>query len=83
MEIAKAFLKKSKPFPSTLNGRKITTGKHGSPFLEEAAASLECKVVYNMRMGDHVMFVGEVIDGAGSSGDDILTLRETGWKYNR
>jgi len=35
-QIAKAFLKKSKPVPATINGRDISVAKHGSPFLKDA-----------------------------------------------
>ncbi len=82
-QTAKAFLKKSKPIPASINGKEITLGKHGSPFLNDAIASLECKVVNCIRAGDHVMFIGEVTDGTVHSEEEILTLKETGWKYNR
>ena len=82
-QLAKVYLKKSKPVAASVNGREISFGKHGSPFLKDAMASLECKVVNYSRTGDHVMFVGEVIDGVRHTDESILTLRETGLKYNR
>lgn len=81
--LARAFLKKSRPVATNVNGQEITLAKNGSPFLKDAIASLECKVVNSVRVGDHVMFVGEVIDGRWHSDEQILTLKETGWKYNR
>jgi len=80
---AKTFLKKSKPVATSVNGKEITLAKNGSPFLSDAIASLECKVLNSVGVGDHVMFVGEVIDGIWHSDEQILTLKETGWKYNR
>lgn len=80
---AKAFLKKSRPVAASVNGKEITLATNGSPFLKDAIASLECRVENSVRVGDHVMFVGEAIDGILHSDGDILTLKETGWKYNR
>ncbi len=80
---AKHFLKKSAYAKSTLNGKEIVFGKHGSPFLKDAVSSLECSVVNSVRAGDHILFVGEVIDGVSHSEEQILTLKETGWKYSR
>ncbi len=80
---AKLFLKKSMPVATSVNGREFTLGKRGSPFLKDAIASMECKVLNSVRTGDHVLFVGEVIDGVWHSDEQILTLKETGWKYNR
>ena len=82
-QFAKAFLKKSRHVGSPVNGKEITITKHGTPFLKDAAASLECKVVDVIRVGDHVLFVGEVIDAVAHDNSEILTLKETGWKYSR
>jgi flavin reductase (DIM6/NTAB) family NADH-FMN oxidoreductase RutF len=80
---AKAFLKKTRHIGSTINEKEFTISKHGLPFLRDASDSLECKVVDSTRVGDHVLFVGEVIDGVSNGNGGILTLKETGWQYSR
>jgi flavin reductase (DIM6/NTAB) family NADH-FMN oxidoreductase RutF len=44
---------------------------NGSPVLDEAAAYLECRVMDRVTVGDHTLFIGEVVDGA------LLKDRET------
>lgn len=55
----------------------------GLPLLKQASDVLECKVVNNTRTGDHVMFIGEVLDGISHSDQPILTLKDTGLHYSR
>lgn len=80
---AKAFLKKAKDHETTVNGKEFTSTIHGVPFFHDAVASLECKVVQSLKTGDHEVFIGEVIDGVLTSDEEMLTLKETGWKYSR
>lgn len=83
-ETAKAFLKAPEAAGETIGGRPFTPGKHGAPFLTEAAASFECRVVQTMDVPDHVLFVGEVVDAVmRREGEDVLTLRATGWRYQK
>jgi len=82
-QLAKAFLKKSKQSGSMLNGKEATVTKYGTPYLKDSVASIECKVVNSLEVGDHVLFVGEVIDAVSHDDGEILTLKETGWKYSR
>ncbi|MDD5022541.1 MAG: flavin reductase family protein [Candidatus ainarchaeum sp.] len=35
---------------------------NGSPLVKECNSSLDCKLVDNIEMGDHVMFVGKVVN---------------------
>lgn len=53
------------------------------PFLKSASSSMGCKVVQELTTGDHIVFVGQVVDAVSHSEGDTLTLRETGWKYKR
>ncbi len=53
----------------------------GSPILKEALSWFECKVVDVNERGDHVLFVGEVIDAGVHRGGDSMTLKETGLFY--
>jgi flavin reductase (DIM6/NTAB) family NADH-FMN oxidoreductase RutF len=81
---AKAFLKSPEAVHTTIAGKEFSRGKNGTPFLHEASASIECRVRAALPSGDHMLFVGEVVDAAaGGKTDEVLTLRETGWKYTK
>jgi flavin reductase (DIM6/NTAB) family NADH-FMN oxidoreductase RutF len=81
---AKAFLKGPEAEKETIGGERFTRGKNGTPFLAGASASIECRVLSTIATGDHVLFVGEVVDAAlHQEGEEVLTLRETGWKYSK
>jgi len=81
---ARAFLKSPQADGETIGGRPFLQGKNGTPFLTEARASFECRVRQMLEVGDHVVFVGEVVDAVLRKGeDDVLTLRETGWRYRK
>ncbi len=83
-EMAKAFLKGPEAKGDTIGGRKFEPAKNGAPFLVDASASFECRVMHTLEVPDHVVFIGEVVDALlRREGADVLTLRETGWRYNR
>ncbi len=60
----------SKPGPAT-----------GSPVLDLALGWVECRVTGSLPAGDHVLFVGEVIEAGLNREGTPLTLQETGFKY--
>jgi flavin reductase (DIM6/NTAB) family NADH-FMN oxidoreductase RutF len=62
---------------------KYAFWKSGIPFVEEAAGSIGCRVIQTYQTGDHLMIVGEVVEARGGKGSDVLTLKETGWRYRR
>ena len=80
-ETAKSFMKPVEPIANKINGKEFFISKNGLPFLKDAVASLECRVVSSHQTGDHVIFVGEVTDSLANTEGDVLTLKETGWKY--
>ncbi len=82
-ETAKAFLKPSRHSdPHDLAG-KVVAGAHGSPLLRDAIARMEMKVVNAFSAGDHIVFIGNVLEAELIRNTEILTLKETGWKYSR
>ncbi len=83
VDFAKGILKKSGSHNSNINGKETILTKNGTPFLKEAVASFECKVVEWISTGDHVLFIGEVLESICSDSRSILTLAATGWKYAR
>lgn len=60
-------------------GVRWRAGQFGAPVLSEAAAFLECRVTATIPAGDHVVVLGEALDGAVFA-DDAVPLRydETG-----
>jgi flavin reductase (DIM6/NTAB) family NADH-FMN oxidoreductase RutF len=54
------------------------------PRLESALAWLGCRVCHEIATGDHDTVIGEVIEWGGTPGTgEILSLRDTGWRYHR
>lgn len=84
-DLARNYLKPRESEPGEKLDRSVKMAKHGMPFLHEAVASLECRVVNGYPSGDHRLFVGEVVDAAvrQATRGEVLTLRETGWRYQR
>ena len=74
--IVRAFTKPAVegPEPGMLGGVAVRTGSTGAPIISDAAAWLECQVRQETVLGDHVLFVGEVVD-CGASDEDAPLLR--------
>lgn len=67
----------------TLNGFSFVTKLSGAPVLGAAAAYVDCEVRQSVNVGDHTLFIGEVID-AGFSGDEefeVLRMEDTRMNY--
>ena len=68
----------------TLSGEPFHFGETGSPLLESAPGYAECRLSGSLAVGDHTLFVGEVVATgltqavAGRPDDAILWLRELG-----
>ncbi len=82
-KLAASFLHQGKTGPGVINGRPFEPAANGSPFLTEASASIECIVTAHHESGDHTVFVGEVVDARTRRGGDVLSMKETGWNYQR
>jgi flavin reductase (DIM6/NTAB) family NADH-FMN oxidoreductase RutF len=81
---AKSFLKGAEAKGNLVAGKEFTPALRGTPFLSGAAAAFECVVTSKVPVGDHIVFIGEVVDAVvQQERTDILTLRETGWKYSK
>jgi len=82
-ELATAFFRgaQSAAADDTLNGYAVETGQTGVPLLLAPPAWFECRVVNEVRGGDHTIFVGEVVDAGVRSEEEALTLRDTGFAY--
>lgn len=80
-ELAVRFFRAVRAEGDTLNGCRFERGATGAPVLVDPPAWLECRVLDEVRRGDHAVFVAEVV-AAGVRGDEPpLTLREAGFTY--
>jgi flavin reductase (DIM6/NTAB) family NADH-FMN oxidoreductase RutF len=70
------------PEPGLLGGVAVRAGTTGAPLVVNAAAWLECEVRHELALGDHTLFVGEVIDCSAPDEDaPILRMEDTRLNY--
>ena len=72
----------SKNTPEKLEG----VGHHaapasGAPVLDEATGWLDCRVVSEHPAGDHILVLAEVVEAGVQREGEVLTLKETGFRY--
>jgi flavin reductase (DIM6/NTAB) family NADH-FMN oxidoreductase RutF len=82
--IVRAFTKPAEegPGPTMLGGVEVRTGTTGTPIFSGAAAWLECEVRQELELGDHALFVGEVVDCAAPDEDaPLLRTEDTRLNY--
>ena len=84
--LAFSFFKPVERDGNSIAGEPFSSGGAGAPVFSNAHAFLECKLVETVEIGDHSLFVGEVVDAGmskaldGRPDDATLTLRELGEK---
>lgn len=66
----------------TLNGFGFHHGQSGAPILDQAVAFLDCEVRHTLEVGDHTLFVGEVVDAGFQRQEDTPTLRMEDTRMN-
>jgi flavin reductase (DIM6/NTAB) family NADH-FMN oxidoreductase RutF len=71
------------PAARTLNEVPFHEGRTGAPILDRAAAFVDCEVRQAVTVGDHTLFVGEVIDAAfqKDEGTEVLRMEDTRMNY--
>lgn len=80
-DLATSFFKGAAVNGDTLNGYRFEAGVTGAPVLVDPPAWFECRVVEELRCGDHTIFVGEVVAAGIRRDEPPLTLRETRFFY--
>ena len=65
-----------------LDGLPYSVTDNGCPVLEAAMAWFECQAEEFVPMGDHIVAVGLVLDGAVLRDAEPLTSTYTGWTYS-
>ena len=80
--VASAFFKHVEPEGNKLGGYEFEPSPNGLPVLKDGIAWFECQLRETVAIGDHTIFIGEVIEAGVSKGEaEPLTLAETGFKY--
>jgi flavin reductase (DIM6/NTAB) family NADH-FMN oxidoreductase RutF len=85
-DAAFAFFKPAEREGDNIGGQPFRAGSTGSPILVAAPAHVECRVVEVVEVGDHHIFVGEVVDAGvnaaieGRPDDATLHMRDLGKK---
>lgn len=70
------------PEPGMLGGVAVRAGSTGAPLVLDAAAWLECEVRHELALGDHTLFVGEVVNcSAPDEEAPILRMEDTRLNY--
>ncbi|PTQ53116.1 MAG: hypothetical protein BLITH_0196 [Brockia lithotrophica] len=81
-EFAQTFFGPVREEEGKLGGYAFRPGITSCPIFDDAVSYIECRVVERVDVGDHVLYVGEVVDaGVHREGVETLTLRETGFFY--
>jgi len=66
----------------TLNGFGFRDGVSGAPILTGAVAYIDCRVRDAVDVGQHTLFVGEVVDAAFQKDEDTPVLRMEDTRMN-
>ena len=81
-DLPAAFAEDTKVGDHELNGYAFENGETGAPILKDVPAYFECKVVEDITIGDHSIFVSEVVAGGVRDADAVpLTEWETDMHY--
>ncbi len=59
----------------TLNGFLFHGGRTGAPILDQAVAYVDCEVRQAIDVGNHTLFLGEVVDAGFQKGEETAVLR--------
>jgi flavin reductase (DIM6/NTAB) family NADH-FMN oxidoreductase RutF len=79
--LASAFFKHVEPDGNKFGDAEFSLSPNGLPVLKDGLAYFECQLREKVAIGDHTIFVGEVIEAGVQKEGEPLTLAETGFKY--
>ena len=66
----------------TLNGFPFHDGVTGAPILDQAPAYVDCEVRQPVDVGNHTLFIGEVVDAGFQADEDTEVLRMEDTRMN-
>src|SRR5690349_16897675 len=73
--IVRKFTKPVEVEGNTLNGFPFHDGITGAPILDQAPAYVDCEVRQSVDVGNHTLFIGEVVDAGFQAAEDTEVLR--------
>lgn len=81
--LVKRFGKAPPPDTPVFEGLDIRTGLKEIAILNDAVSYLECELVQQMMVGDHVVYIGEIVGGAllNSEAAPYVHIRGSGFNY--
>ncbi len=80
--LMKHFFKAPEPGKSVFDDLKTSEGIEGVRILNDAVSYLECRLVDQAGVGDHVLYVGEIVGGKTLKGGEPAThVRDNGFNY--
>ncbi|MBX6378765.1 MAG: flavin reductase [Clostridia bacterium] len=80
-ELAAQFFKPVHRVGNKFGEAAFRAGETGCPILEDALSFFECRVRAALDLGDHVIYVGEVVNAGVHREGQPLAMAETGWYY--
>jgi flavin reductase (DIM6/NTAB) family NADH-FMN oxidoreductase RutF len=81
-KIAERFVTPTRRMPDKLAGLDVSEGVTGAPILEDAIGVLEARLVHRLEtMGDHDVYVFEILHAQLRRDGAILELRDTQMSY--
>ncbi|HVF73600.1 MAG TPA: flavin reductase family protein [Acidimicrobiales bacterium] len=66
----------------TLNGFSYHDGRTGAPILNQAVAYLDCELRQEVEVGNHTLFLGEIVDAGFQKPEDTPVLRMEDTRMN-
>jgi len=83
MDVYKNFVKPFKEGMDRYEGLKLLPAQKGGPIFAEAVAYMDCVTRTMVEAGDHVVLLGEIVDGAllESENEPMVHLRSNGFQY--
>jgi flavin reductase (DIM6/NTAB) family NADH-FMN oxidoreductase RutF len=80
--IVRKFTKPVEVEGNTLNGFPFHDGVSGAPILDQAPAYVDCEVRQAVDVGNHTLFIGEVVDAGFQAAEDTEVLRMEDTRMN-
>jgi flavin reductase (DIM6/NTAB) family NADH-FMN oxidoreductase RutF len=81
-DVAQKFFSTTKGEGGVLKGEPFAEGKTSAPILTNLPAHLECRVVdIREEYGDHAIVILEVVEAELRKPCQVLTVRESPWRY--
>lgn len=83
MDVYKSFVRPFTQGMDRFSGLKLLPSSEGGPIIAEAVAFMDCVTRTMVEAGDHVIVIGEVIDGGLLQADNepLVHLRSNGFQY--